>query len=282
MIHLLIFNVKSQLNEISINQPSSEPRSDFPLPLIIFVIVLGAVTIGLATYIAYKRIQAMQRTKLEQFLNRIDDISNIVDIEKHLHTPIIEKHLNVSFLYRLKIVENPKIKLSMSEKEMVAKARSFMKENNFDYFYSLYLLPENACTPKDYQTIFNLIEKGVFQPLNPNKNDKFRYGTLNDRIQMKKDYYADIYNHYLKPEKWSSPKDDRSIFNFDRDDSDRFPFPYIFNHPRPPDDLAPAAQVQVRIPPKKENTDEEVNCQYCGMELSEEAKFTHSCKKKPI
>jgi hypothetical protein len=77
---------------------------------------------------------------------------------------LIEKHLNVSFLYRLKIVENPKIKLSKSEKEMVAKARTFMKENKFDYFYSLYLLPENACTPKDYQSIFDLIEKGIFQP----------------------------------------------------------------------------------------------------------------------
>jgi len=77
---------------------------------------------------------------------------------------LIEKHLNVSFLYQLKIVENPKIKLSMSEKEMVGKARTFMKENNFNYFYSLYLMPENTCTPKDYQTIFNLIEKGIFQP----------------------------------------------------------------------------------------------------------------------
>ena len=50
---------------------------------------------------------------------------------------------------------------------MIAKARTFMKENNFNYFYSLYLFPRNTCTPntpKDYQTIFNLIEKGIFQP----------------------------------------------------------------------------------------------------------------------
>ncbi len=77
---------------------------------------------------------------------------------------LIEKHLNVSFLYQLKIVENPKIKLSASEKEMILKARTFMKENNFTYFYSLYLLPENTASPKDYQIIFNLIEKGIFQP----------------------------------------------------------------------------------------------------------------------
>jgi len=77
---------------------------------------------------------------------------------------LIEKHLNVSFLYPLTIVEIPKIKLTISEKEMVNKARIFMRENNFKHFYSLYLLLENACTPKGYQTIFDLIEKGVFKP----------------------------------------------------------------------------------------------------------------------
>ena len=36
-----------------------------------------------------------------------------------------------------------------------------------------------------------------------------------------------------------------------RDGGDRFPYPYIFTHPRPPDDFAPAAQVQIRAPLKK-------------------------------
>ena len=51
----------------------------------------------------------------------------------------------------------------MSDKDMVGKVRTFMKENKFNYFYSLYLMPENTCS-KDYQTIFTLIEKGIFQP----------------------------------------------------------------------------------------------------------------------
>jgi hypothetical protein len=95
-----------------------------------------------------------------------EDIDKFAGILKPFQdmSALIEKHLNVSFLYQLKIVENPKIKLSTSEKEMVAKARTFMKENNFNYFYSLYLMPENTSSPKDYQTIFNLIEKGIFQP----------------------------------------------------------------------------------------------------------------------
>jgi hypothetical protein len=77
---------------------------------------------------------------------------------------LIEKHLNVSFLYPLTIVDNPKVKLSMAEKQMVDRARNFMKESNFDHFYSLYLLPENVCTPRDYKAIFSLIEKGIFKP----------------------------------------------------------------------------------------------------------------------
>jgi hypothetical protein len=48
---------------------------------------------------------------------------------------------------------------------MVLKAQNFMKEQKFDYFYSLYLMPANTCAPKDYQVIFNLIEKGIFQPI---------------------------------------------------------------------------------------------------------------------
>ena len=268
--------VQSQEFLISLNQPTPTPTPtpEFPLLLIIFIVILGVVVLGLVSYIAYKRINSYQRNKLEKFLSQCTDISNINDIIvidaksgidifsqslggrkldpslisgflqaisnfgtqmseaakesrtlniaykdsivmqtefvnlkliitlKENPSPnfkfimedlaydiykqygdeidkfagilkpfrnmnvLIEKHLNVSFLYPLTIVKNPKYKLSMSEKEMVTKARTFMKENNFNYFYSLYLMPENACTPKDYQTIFNLIEKGIFQPKN--------------------------------------------------------------------------------------------------------------------
>jgi len=264
--------VQTQMFEVSLYVPPPPPPPEFPLALIIFIIVLGAVSVGLVSYISYKKIGSQRRIKLEKFLNKCTDISNIndvivvdtksgidvfsqsfggvkldtslisgflqaisnfgmtiseaakesrtltieykdsivmqtefvnlklivtlkenpsanfkfimedlaYDIYKHYGQEIdkfagilkpfhnmsklIEKHLNVSFLYPLTIVEIPKIKLTMSEKEMVNKARIFMRENNFNHFYSLYLLPENACTPKDYQTIFDLIEKGVFRP----------------------------------------------------------------------------------------------------------------------
>ncbi|MHA2288119.1 MAG: hypothetical protein ACXABG_04965, partial [Promethearchaeota archaeon] len=263
--------VQTQEFIISINQPPTQPP-EFPLALIIFIVILGAVALGLGSYITYKRIHSLQRTKLEKFLSKCTDISIINDIividtksgidvfsqsfggrkldtslisgflqaisnfgstiseaakesrtltieykdsivmqtefvnlkliitlkenpstnfkfimedlaydiykiygeeiDKftgilkpfHNMNELIEKHLNVSFLYPLTIVIDPKYKLSASEKEMVSKAQKFMRENNFDYFYTLYLMPENTCTPKDYKAIFSLIDKGVFKP----------------------------------------------------------------------------------------------------------------------
>ena len=265
--------VQTQIFEISVEEPPPTPPPEFPLTLVAFIVILGAAVLGLVSFIAYKRIHSRQRSKLEKFLNRFTDLSNINEIividtksgidvffqsfggrkidtslisgflqaisnfgstiseaAKESRTlnieykdsivmqtefvnlkliitlkenpsanfkfimedlaydiynqygdaidkfagilkpfqnmsALIEKHLKVSFLSKLKIVENPKTKLSTSEKEMVVKARTFMKESNFTYFYSLYLLPENTSSPKDYQTIFNLIEKGIFQPI---------------------------------------------------------------------------------------------------------------------
>ena len=62
---------------------------------------------------------------------------------------------------------------------------------------------------------------------------------------------------------------------------DRFPYPYIFTHPRPPDDFAGTVQVQLRAPLKEKDPEEEIYCQYCGRKLTKEDQTTHSCKKKP-
>ncbi len=78
---------------------------------------------------------------------------------------LIEKILNVSFISPLRITMNKNVKLSQNEKEMVNKASKFMREHDFDNFHSLYLLPENDCSPKDYETILKLIKKGIFTPI---------------------------------------------------------------------------------------------------------------------
>ena len=66
-----------------------------------------------------------------------------------------------------------------------------------------------------------------------------------------------------------------------RDKDDRFPYPYVFKPPSPPDDLSLAPRTQLRQPPKKKDTEEKIHCQYCGIKLTKGDQSTHSCKKKP-
>jgi len=64
-------------------------------------------------------------------------------------------------------------------------------------------------------------------------------------------------------------------------DEDRFPYPYVFKPPEPPDDLALAPGVQLHTSPKKKDPDERINCQFCGRKLTMEEQISHSCKEKP-
>ena len=78
---------------------------------------------------------------------------------------LVESDLNVSLLYPLSVVIKKDMKMTQDERDMVKKAQIFMKEHNFPYFYFLYLIPENTCSPKDYKITLQLIKKGIFQPL---------------------------------------------------------------------------------------------------------------------
>ncbi|MHA1671965.1 MAG: hypothetical protein ACTSV5_15550 [Promethearchaeota archaeon] len=78
---------------------------------------------------------------------------------------LIEKHLGVSFILPLKVIISDDQKLSLAEKQMVDKALAMMEDQRMDTIYSLYLLPKNASSPKDYEIIANLIKKGVFKPI---------------------------------------------------------------------------------------------------------------------
>jgi hypothetical protein len=83
---------------------------------------------------------------------------------------LFEQHLNISMLYPLVIDYSIKMKLTQEEKEMVQRAITFMHESDFNYFYVLYLLPENVCSPKDYEIIQKLIQKGIFKPIDKLEN----------------------------------------------------------------------------------------------------------------
>ncbi|MFW9783494.1 MAG: hypothetical protein ACFFFB_14520, partial [Candidatus Heimdallarchaeota archaeon] len=83
---------------------------------------------------------------------------------------LIDSDLNVSFRYPLRVSIPKEAKLNQNEKEMVKKATNFMKDYNLTYFYAIYLLPDNVCGPKDYETLLNLIKKGIFVPIKNNKD----------------------------------------------------------------------------------------------------------------
>jgi hypothetical protein len=48
---------------------------------------------------------------------------------------------------------------------MIQKAHKNMGNSNMKYFYSIYLLPENQCTPQDFNIIKGLIKKDIFHPI---------------------------------------------------------------------------------------------------------------------
>ncbi len=99
------------------------------------------------------------------FGKQIDKFTGILKPFRSINK-LVEHHLNVSFLYPLSVDLSLKYKtkLGQDEKNMVKRALDFLKENNSNYFYSLYLLPENKCTPNDFDTITRLIKKGIFRP----------------------------------------------------------------------------------------------------------------------
>ena len=64
------------------------------------------------------------------------------------------------------------------------------------------------------------------------------------------------------------------------DDDDRFPYPYNFIPPGPPGAPGVATQIQVKKFIDKELQNES-QCQYCGMTLTEEERLSHNCRKSP-
>jgi len=111
----------------------------------------------------------------------------------------------------------------------------------------------------------------VVVPLNEGEEDS-DFLKLIGKITKKKRDDDDVHFPYPYIFKPPGPPDDDDVY---------FPYPYIFKPPEPPDDFAMAPQLLIHAPLKEKELEEEVNCQFCGMELAKEEQFTHSCKEKP-
>ena len=78
---------------------------------------------------------------------------------------LIERNLNVSFLFPLKVVPSKAVKLTPAENSVLNKAREIIKQNNLDYIFTSFLMDDQTYEPKRIKAIFGLIEKGIFQPM---------------------------------------------------------------------------------------------------------------------
>jgi len=129
-------------------------------------------------YKNFRLIFIMKENPSNDFLKSITDLSYEID-EKYGYLLsnfnndvmpfkgiklLVKKHLSITFLAPLKVVENKNIKLNSAEKNEINNALKFMKENLLEYFYTSFLLPQHDCEPSKIKAIFNLIEKEIFQP----------------------------------------------------------------------------------------------------------------------
>ena len=106
------------------------------------------------TYDVYKNYGVM----IESFNGDVKKFQSIENLLKH--------HLNVSFIYPLKIApieKLDKLRITQNERFYINKAVSWMKTNNQDYFIIKSLLPGKECSPKDIEIIIKIIEKKIFQ-----------------------------------------------------------------------------------------------------------------------
>ena len=103
----------------------------------------------------------------KEYGNLVEDFNGDIKPFKGIEE-LLRQHLNISFIYPLKLVtkaSSKKIKINQDERAYINKAFSFMKQTKKDYFYIASLLPEKICSPKNIDYIMNLIEKNIFQPI---------------------------------------------------------------------------------------------------------------------
>jgi hypothetical protein len=93
---------------------------------------------------------------LENFKGNIDPFRGIENL--------LKKHLNISFLYPLKVIKTGKTKVDQTERIMITRALKVMKKNEQNYFYTTHIIEDREYDSKDIEAIFSLIDKNIFQP----------------------------------------------------------------------------------------------------------------------
>ncbi|TFG14259.1 MAG: hypothetical protein EU535_03595 [Promethearchaeota archaeon] len=127
----------------------------------------------------FKTIFVMNEVPSNEFLESIKDLTLNIQNEysKYLTAfdghikpfegikELLEHHLQIYFLYPLKINKLDVAKLTREEESLIILAQDLMKQYNLDHFYIKYLFPENNYSSNDIKSILHLIDKEIFQPL---------------------------------------------------------------------------------------------------------------------
>jgi len=171
-------------------------------------------------------------------------------------------------------------------------------KSRFDPFYSVGDFIELSRVDEELERLENHIE---LVSRNPG-----REGTLEALImcnnllwklcRAKRDEASEVADHLNRDEvnKWEDKVDDyfrrftalaleklkRSRRRDWGDRGDRYPYPYVFKPPEPPDDIGVRTNVQRNRREEKKKLDVELFCMYCGSKLAMDERFCSVCGKK--
>ncbi|MBN1215782.1 MAG: hypothetical protein JXA99_10135 [Candidatus Lokiarchaeota archaeon] len=78
---------------------------------------------------------------------------------------IIDKHLNISFIFPLKIYEIKDYNYNRSQIEIIDKIKNIKKKNNIDFVFSSFLMDNQNFDLEKAEIIMNLIKNGTIKPI---------------------------------------------------------------------------------------------------------------------
>ncbi|MFX0099777.1 MAG: hypothetical protein ACFFCS_09350, partial [Candidatus Hodarchaeota archaeon] len=121
----------------------------------------------------------MKEAPSEAFLNAIESLS--YDIEEKYGGlfqkfdgettefegigDLLEKNFNISFIFPLIIKEKEDVNLNQLERQIIEKAKRLIEENGTSFFYASLLFDKDELNARNLNSIFNLIQKGIFNPI---------------------------------------------------------------------------------------------------------------------
>ncbi|MBN2156860.1 MAG: hypothetical protein JW776_12525 [Candidatus Lokiarchaeota archaeon] len=119
----------------------------------------------------------MKDAPSQDFVDAVKNLSEEIEEKYHAHLEnfmgkttafknlnyFISKHLNTGLIYPLKLNLTRKTRLTPTQKTIVQRVKSIMKQNKTDYFYVSQLFSEKKGFQMEYgESILKLIDKGIF------------------------------------------------------------------------------------------------------------------------